>query len=69
MDKLFENFLQAAAFSVLGIVLFAIAFFIMSRLLPHFMHKEIEEEKNSAVAILMGSVIIGIAIIVAAAIH
>jgi uncharacterized membrane protein YjfL (UPF0719 family) len=40
----------------------------MHRLAPFSIVKEIEEDQNTAVAIVMGSVILGISIIIAAAI-
>ena len=56
-------------YSALGMVLFAVAFFIMVKIAPFSVRKEIEEDQNTSLAILMGSVLIGISLIVAAAIH
>lgn len=56
-------------FAVVGIVLFAIAFWVVSTLTPFSIRKEIEEDQNTALAILIAALIIGIAIIVAAAVH
>ena len=56
-------------FSVIGIVMFGLAFFIIEKILPFSTRKEIEEDQNTALAILIGSVIIGIALIVASSIH
>ena len=56
-------------FAVVGIVLFALAFFVVSMLAPFSIRKEIEEDQNTALAILIAALIIGIAIIVAAAVH
>jgi uncharacterized membrane protein YjfL (UPF0719 family) len=49
--------------------MFGLAFFVIEKLSPFSTRKEIEEDQNVALAILIGSVIIGIAIIVASAIH
>jgi putative membrane protein len=54
---------------VLGLISFCIAFGVISRFTKFSIQKEIEEDQNSSLAILIGSVIIGIAIIIAAAIH
>jgi len=39
------------------------------KITPFSTRKEIEEDQNTALAILIGSVIIGIAMIVASAVH
>jgi uncharacterized membrane protein YjfL (UPF0719 family) len=41
----------------------------MTKVAPFSVRKEIEEDQNTALAVLMGSVILGIAIIVAAAVQ
>jgi putative membrane protein len=69
MEKLFENVGLAAVFAAFGILIFTLAFVLMAKLLPHFMRKEIEDDQNTALAVVTGSVILGIAIIIAAAIH
>jgi putative membrane protein len=60
--------LNTVLYTFLGLVLFAIAFFIMGKATPFSLRKEIEEDQNIALAIVMGSVIIGIAMIVVAAV-
>jgi uncharacterized membrane protein YjfL (UPF0719 family) len=54
---------------LLGLVIFAIAFFVLDKFLPYSVHKEIEEDQNTSLGIIIGSMLIGIAIIIAAAIH
>jgi putative membrane protein len=66
---LLQNVMAAAAFSLLGIALFAFAMWLMTGVVPFSIRKEIEEDQNVALGIVMGSIFIGIAIIVAAAIH
>jgi len=56
-------------YTTLGMVFFAIAFFIIVKIAPFSIRKEIEEDQNTSLAILIGSVILGIALIVSAAIH
>ena len=56
-------------YTALGMVFFAIAFFIIVKIAPFSIRKEIEEDQNTSLAILIGSVILGIALIVSAAIH
>jgi uncharacterized membrane protein YjfL (UPF0719 family) len=61
-------FLGALLYAVVGIVVFALAFKIIAMLSPFSIRKEIEEDQNIALAIIVGAVLIGLAIIIAAAI-
>lgn len=63
------NFANAVLYSVLGIVLFVAAFVAVDRLTPYQLWKEIVEERNTALAILVGAMSIGMCIIIAAAVH
>ena len=58
----------AAAYATLGVLVFLIAFKIMAKLMPFSMRKEIETDQNVALGIIMGAVILGLAIIVGAAV-
>ena len=69
MDQLINLVVTTLVFSLVGIVLFALAFLIIVKIAPFSTRKEIEEDQNIALAILIGSVIIGIAMIVASAVH
>jgi putative membrane protein len=66
-DQLQEVIVSALIFVFIGLIFFAFAYFIMSRIFP--MRKEIEEDQNTALGLVIGSIMIGIAIIIAAAIH
>jgi putative membrane protein len=68
MDQLGEALVTTAAVSVVGVLVFCIAFFVMDKLSPFSLRKEIETDHNMAVAVIMASVIIGIALIVASAV-
>jgi putative membrane protein len=61
--------LNALVFSLLGIVLFVVAFLVFDKLTPFSLWKEIVEEHNTALAILLGAVSLGMCIIIAAAVH
>ena len=69
MDQLVNLVVTTLVFSLVGILLFALAFLVIVKIAPFSTRKEIEEDQNTALAILIGSVIIGIALIVAAAVH
>jgi putative membrane protein len=69
IEAMEKTLLAALAFSTLGILLFALAFLIIVKVTPFSLRKEIEEDQNTALAIIIASVIIGIALIVSSAIH
>jgi putative membrane protein len=70
MDStLLSNLVAAVIFAVLGIVTFVIAFKLIDWLTPFMLWKEIIEEHNTALAVLIGFIALGISIIIAAAIH
>lgn len=62
-------FLSTVGYTIFGVVVFGIAFAAMAKLSPFSIRKELEEDHNTAVAILMASVILGLAIIIAAVLH
>lgn len=61
--------LNALAFAFLGIGIFVIAFAIVDKLTPYALWKEIVEDHNTALAILVGAISLGMCIIIAAAVH
>ena len=61
--------LNALVYAVLGIVIFLSAFVIVDKITPYHLWKEIVEEKNVALAILVGAMSLGMCIIIAAAVH
>ena len=60
---------NAIVFSFLGIFIFWVSFRLIDRLTPYLLWKEIIEEHNVALAIIVGAVSLGICLIIAAAIH
>lgn len=64
----FQHLLAAVAFSVVGILVLLVTLWIMNRYAPFSLHREIEEDQNVAVGIVIGSILLGISIIIAAAI-
>lgn len=56
-------------FVLLGLVVFALAFIVIEKVSPFSVRRELEEDQNVAIAIVIGSVILGSALIIAAAIH
>lgn len=68
LDNLGEALVSSAAFAGVGLVVFAIAFWLMAKLTPFSLRKEIEQDQNTALGVIMGAVVIGIAVVIAAAI-
>lgn len=69
LENLKSVLISTLIFVLLGIIIFALAFIIIVKASPFSVRKEIEEDQNIALAIVIGAVIIGIAMIVAAAIQ
>jgi uncharacterized membrane protein YjfL (UPF0719 family) len=67
MDQLLEVLVTTLIFVFIGLVFFVVAYAILSRVFQ--IHKEIEEDHNTALGIVVGAIMIGISIIIAAAIH
>lgn len=63
------NLISAVVFTLLGILIFVAAFVVMDRVTPYHLWKEIVQEHNIALAVLVGAMSIGICIIIASAIH
>jgi putative membrane protein len=69
MNQLVDLIVTTLAFTLTGLILFAIAFWIIVKVSPFSIRKEIEEDQNIALGIVIASVILGIALIVSAAVH
>jgi uncharacterized membrane protein YjfL (UPF0719 family) len=67
--QLATNLLAALVFAVLGIVTLVLAFIVFDRLTPYDLWREIVEKQNTALALLAGLGLLGLSIIIAAAIH
>ncbi len=63
------SILGALIYSAIGIVLFALAFLVIVKISPFSIRKEIEEDQNTSLGIIIGAVIIGISMIISAAVH
>jgi putative membrane protein len=63
------NLVNAIMYSLLGIVIFVLAFVLIDKLTPYHLWNEIVREKNVALAVLIGAMSIGMCIIIAAAVH
>lgn len=68
-EHLLQGVVQTVIYSVIGVVVFGIAFWAITKMVPFSVRKEIEEDQNTALGIMLGSVIIGLALIISSAIH
>jgi uncharacterized membrane protein YjfL (UPF0719 family) len=68
MGHVIKVVVESVVFVAIGILLFLLAFWLMTKLSPFSIRKEIEEDQNVALGIVIGAVLIGMAIIIAAAI-
>lgn len=69
LEELLPVLISAVIFVAIGLVVFAIAFFIVVKVAPFSVKKEIEEDQNTSLAIIIGAIIIGVAMIISAAIQ
>ena len=65
----FAILINSMIYAVLGIVIFIVGFIIVDKLTPYDLWKQLVEEKNLALAIVVGAAALGICQIIAAAIH
>ena len=61
--------LSTVIYAVLGMVIFGVAFAIFNKLMPFSVRKEIEEDQNTSLGIIIGSFLIGLALIISSAMH
>ena len=69
MEELMPVLITTIIFVAIGLVVFLLAFLLVVMLAPFSVKKEIEEDHNTSLAIIIGAIIIGIAMIIASAIH
>jgi putative membrane protein len=69
LDALIRGAVASLLFSVIGILVFVAGFFVVRKLLPFDVHKELEVDQNTAVGLVIASFILGLAFIVGMSIH
>jgi putative membrane protein len=69
LEGLVPVLITTVVFVVLGLLVFALAFLIITKATPFSVRQEIEKDQNIALAIVIASVILGVALIIAAAVH
>jgi len=63
------NVASSLLYAVLGMVVFFGAFCILDKITPYSLHKELADDQNTAIGIVVGCMMIGLGIIIGAAIH
>jgi len=63
------SLINALIYAVMGIVILIVAFVAWDKITPYDLWKEIVEKQNISLAIFAGLMALGIAIIVASAVH
>jgi uncharacterized membrane protein YjfL (UPF0719 family) len=63
------SLLNALIYAVFGVFILVLSFWILDKLTPFHLWKEVIEKQNVAIAILAGMMALGIAIIIASAVH
>lgn len=58
--------IETLVYILIGLFFFVLAIWLTDKVTPFSLRKELEEDQNIAIGIIIGSVIIGISIIIAA---
>ena len=69
LEGLLPVVVTTLVFVLIGLIVFALAFLVIAKAAPFSVRKEIEDDQNIALAIVIASVILGSALIIAAAVH
>ena len=69
MSAFIAAVVNSIVFSVLGVVIFWASFLVIDRMTPYHLWHELCDGKNTALAIVVGAMSLGICTIIAAAIH
>jgi putative membrane protein len=59
----------SVVYSLLGIVILVVSFYLFNKLTPGTLRREILEEHNTALAIMSAAFMLAVALIISAAIH
>jgi uncharacterized membrane protein YjfL (UPF0719 family) len=59
---------DSIVYSIVGTMVLGLSFYVIEKVLPFSMRKEIAEDHNVSLGIILGAFVIGLSIIIAAAI-
>lgn len=63
------NVVSSLLYALLGMGVFFLSYWLLDRITPFSLHKELADDQNTAIGIVVGSMMIGLGIIIGAAIH
>lgn len=69
IELFYRGIIASLIYSFIGVAVLLLAYWVMERLTPERSWQEIVQNKNIALAIVFAAFILGISIIIAAAIH
>ena len=72
MDEMLKDLIHVPAtlvYSIIGMLVMAVAFWIITKITPFSIRKEIEEDQNTSLGIIIGAFLIGLALIISSAMH
>lgn len=61
--------LSTIVYSIIGLAMYMIAFWLICKISPFSVRKEIEIDQNTSLGIIIGAVMLGLSIIIASAMH
>lgn len=61
--------ISTIVYSLIGLVIYMIAFWLICKISPFSVRKEIEIDQNTSLGIIIGAVMIGLSIIIASSMH
>ena len=64
-----QGLLASVVYALVGLLVFVLGLWVFRRVMPFDVQKEIEVDQNVALGVVMGAFIIGLALIVSAAIQ
>jgi uncharacterized membrane protein YjfL (UPF0719 family) len=62
-------FFGSILYALIGVMLFWLSFIVIDKLTPYNLWEELVDKQNVALSIVVGAMVLGISIIVAAAVH
>jgi putative membrane protein len=68
MESLLKHLVAAFVYATLGLAVLTVWFWLIVKFAPFAVVREIEQDQNTALGIIIGSIIIGVSIVIAAAI-
>jgi putative membrane protein len=68
-DLMGKALVTSIVFSLVGMAVFVAGFYLVKFILPFDVNKELEHDQNTAVGIVIGAFILGLAFIVGMSVH